>query len=177
MYVFCRPPQSAVDWEPGTWVRKQDPGLFCLFHVTCGLPWGKCLQPPRASVSFSLWTAEQQLVAAEHKTRGAEHSPSNPQVPSLKSAPEVWGTQPQSYSNYQLTPMCPAMTNLPQSLPSPTHLHPVVLFKKPATWLAVCPATGPRRVLQSHQGRGSLQNLLILGGGRNRGLVRGNGVL
>lgn len=53
----------------------------------------------------------------------------------------------------------------------------MVLFKKPATWLAVGLAPGPRRVLQSHQGRGSLQYLLTLEGGRNRGLVRGNGPL
>lgn len=104
MYVFYRPLRYAVEWGHGAWVRKQDPGLFYFFHVTCGPPWGKCLQPPRASVSFSLWTSGHQPVAGEHKTRGAEHSLSNPQVPSLKSAPDVWGTLPQVIQATNLPP-------------------------------------------------------------------------
>lgn len=142
-------------------MRNQD-ARFYFFHLICCLPWGKSLQPRGASVSFSLLTSGHQPITAEHKTREAEHSLNNPQVPSLKSASEDWGTQPQSHSNYQLTPCTPAMTNLPQSLPPPNHLHPMLLFKNPATWLAVGLAPCPRRVLQSHEGLGSLQCLLTL---------------
>lgn len=91
-----------------------------------------------------------------------------PRCPPEVSLRSLWYPAPKSIQP-PTKPVCPAKTNQAQSFQPPNHLYPTRLCKRPATWLAVGLVPGPRRVLQSHQGLGSLQCLLIFRGSRHRG--------